>query len=94
MSTVYRLGRRAQFRRGDLVVGIVRTSADPADPWARLNLVDDGALTGDVVQVRAGDVVPVGRHELTLVEVVPGSRDGYVTFTVRWPEGAPDEPAE
>lgn len=87
MPRTYRLGRRAQFRRGDLVVGIVRTSVDPDDPWARLNLLDEGARTGDVVEVRVGDEVPVGRHVLTLVEVVPGTRDGHVAFTVAWPEG-------
>lgn len=94
MPHVYRLGRRAQFRRGDLTVGIVQTSADPADPWARLNLIDEGARAGDVVDVRAGDEVAVGAHVLTLVEVVPGTRDGHVSFTVAWPGGEDDASAE
>lgn len=92
MPQTYRLGRRAQFRRGDLTVGIVQTSVDPDDPWARLNLFDDGASTGDLVDVRTGDEVRVGRHVLTFLEVVPGSWDGYVAFTVVWPGG--DDAAE
>lgn len=82
MATLHSLGRRARFRHGDLSLGIVRTSPDPADPWARLDLADTGTPAGDIVDVRAGETARVGRYALTFVEVVPGSRDGYVTFTI------------
>jgi|GEM_PF-6027801 hypothetical protein len=93
MSTVHRLGRRAQFRHDDLTVGIVRTSVDPDDPWARLSLADAGVSAGDMVTVRTGDAVRTGRYLLTFTEVVPGSRDGHVAFTIEGP-GSGDASAE
>ncbi|WP_031520018.1 hypothetical protein [Streptomyces sp. NRRL F-5123] len=86
MLPVRRLGRRALLRRGDLVAGIAGTSEDPADPWAHLALRDKGTDTRADPTVRPGETVRVGRYTLTVAEVVPGSRDGYVTFTVDGPE--------
>lgn len=93
MTQTFRLGRRAQQRHGDLIIGIVRTSADPDDPYARLNLVDRGSSTGDIRDVRVGDEVRIGRHVLVFTEIVPGTRDGYVVFTLEQTGGS-DESAE
>lgn len=90
MPAVRRLGRSALFRRGDLVAGIAGTGDDPADPWAHLALRDKGADATADPTVRPGETVRVGRYTLTVADVVPGARDGYVTFTVQGPEDAAD----
>ncbi|MFI0939248.1 hypothetical protein [Streptomyces sp. NPDC021020] len=88
-----RLGRRAAYRYGDLFAGITGTSEGPEDPWATLNLNDTRTGEGDIFTVRPGDTVHAGRYTLTFTEVVPGARDGYVTFTVEGP-GSDDAKTE
>ncbi|WP_328319594.1 hypothetical protein [Streptomyces sp. NBC_00388] len=82
MPELFRLGRRSQFSHGDLTLGIVRTSTDPEDPFARVNIVDRGSGYGEIRDVRPGDEVRTGAHVLVFTEVVPGTRDGHIAFTV------------
>ncbi|WP_405777272.1 hypothetical protein [Streptomyces sp. NBC_00859] len=82
MPELFRLGRRSQFSHGDLTLGIVRTSTDPDDPYARVNIVDRSSDFGEIRDVRAGDEVRTGAHVLAFAEVVPGTRDGHIAFTI------------
>lgn len=94
MPEKHELGRRAQARLGDLSIGIVATSPDPADPAARMNIIDHGAGTGGTYVVRVGDEVHVGDHVLVFTDVVPGSDDGHVAFTVDTIPGTSDPETE
>ncbi|WP_328538087.1 hypothetical protein [Streptomyces sp. NBC_00344] len=82
MPETFRLGRRGQFSHGDLTLGIVRTGTDPEDPYARLNIVDRGSDYGEIRDVRVGDEIRIGVHVLVFTEVVPGTRDGHIAFTL------------
>ncbi len=82
MPEVHRLGRRGQAHIDDLTLGIMVMSPDPDDPFARMNIIDRSVRHGETVVVRPGQRVSVGAHVVLFTEVVPGSSDGYVMFTV------------
>ncbi|MCW2873054.1 hypothetical protein [Actinacidiphila oryziradicis] len=82
MSESFLLGRRGQVHVGDLALGITATSPDPGDPAARMNITDRTSGRTETRVVRPGDEVRIGRHAITFSEVVPGTRDGHVAFTV------------
>ncbi|MFI0939247.1 hypothetical protein [Streptomyces sp. NPDC021020] len=85
---VHRLGR-GTYTYGDFFAGIMSTSGDaPGEPWARLALNDNGTHQDDVVQVRAGQTVHVGRYTIRFIDVIPGD-DRHVTFTLDGPRPTP-----
>jgi hypothetical protein len=85
---VLRLGRRAQRRIGGpgtgiVDLGIIAMNPDPADPAARMNVVDRVANTLTAHTVRPGSELRTASWTLHFIDVVPAGADGYVTFTVR-----------
>jgi hypothetical protein len=92
MTANHRLGRRAQANIGDLSLGIVATSPDPADPAARMRITDRASGNFVTPVVRPGDRVSIGGHVVVFTEIVPGSRDGYVRFTVQAGDVSPGNP--